>query len=340
MTTAALPRAFIWRRLHSLTGLFFTLFLVEHLLVNSQAALFFGDDGSGFVEGVNAIHNLPYLPIIEFFLLGVPILIHMGWGIVYIRTGQSNVFKNDGTVPYLPEYPRNQAYTWQRITAWILLFGVIAHVVHMRFVELPDSVKIGSEKLYLVKVDLDDGLYTLSSRLGVKLYDHEAIEGQKEVLLLPSLKTSDPADTLQHFIVSLKDIFQKPKKKEGPDDKGHALLEAQERQHQRQWLTALEKNSLAPGQVIAVAPDFGTAELLVVRETFKSPLMIALYTIFVLTACYHGFNGLWTFMISWGVTLSANSQAVMRSISTVLMVLVTFMGLAAIWATYFINLKS
>lgn len=35
-----LPSAFIWRRAHSLTGLWLVLFLIEHLLTNSQAALF------------------------------------------------------------------------------------------------------------------------------------------------------------------------------------------------------------------------------------------------------------------------------------------------------------
>ena len=97
------PGNFIWRRLHSLTGLFFALFLIQHLLVNSQAALFLGDDGEGFVQGVNSIHNLPYLPIIEVFLLGVPILIHMVWGIFALQTSQSNSFHTHGETPDLSE---------------------------------------------------------------------------------------------------------------------------------------------------------------------------------------------------------------------------------------------
>ena len=83
-----------------------------------------------------------------------------------------------------------------------------------------------------------------------------------------------------------------------------------------------------------MAPSFGIAELLMVRDTFKSPLMILLYTGLVLAACFHGFNGLWTFMISWGITLTARSQRLMRTLATGLMVLVTFLGLAAIWGTY------
>ncbi|KIA76522.1 hypothetical protein DB43_AD00010, partial [Parachlamydia acanthamoebae] len=55
---------------------------------------------------------------------------------------------------------------------------------------------------------------------------------------------------------------------------------------------------------------------------------------------YHGFNGLWTFMISWGVTLTALSQRYMRHLATALMVIVAFLGMAAIWGTYWINLKS
>lgn len=62
---AAIPKAFIWRRLHSLMGLWLVLFLIEHLLTNSQAALWLGDNGRGFVNMVNAIHNLPYLEVIE-----------------------------------------------------------------------------------------------------------------------------------------------------------------------------------------------------------------------------------------------------------------------------------
>lgn len=265
-SSQAIPATFIWRRLHSLTGLFFTLFLIEHLFVNSQAALFFGDDGWGFVKAVNNIHDLPFLPLIEIFLLGVPIVLHMIWGVVYLRTAEQNAYGVIGNKPYLPEYPRNKAYTWQRITSWILLIGIIAHVIHMRFVEYPITHSAGSKKEYIVKLQYDEGLSSLSERLGFK------IETSKDT-------------------------------------------------------------------VVAITSSFGMAELLIVRETFKMPLMIALYTILVLAACFHGFNGLWTFMISWGVTLSERSQKGMLRVAQFLMVSIAFLGLAAIWGTYWINLK-
>ena len=313
-----IPRAFFWRRLHSFTGFFLTLFLIEHLFVNSQAALFIGDDGSGFVHAANAIRNLPYLPIIEIVLLGIPILIHAAWGIAYLRTGELNSFPTQGTTPSLTEYPRNQAYSWQRITSWILLFLLAGHIIHMRFVEYPAFAKIDGHKYYMVHLDKDEGLITLAQRLNVSLYDGQEVEqGKQEPALFHEMNTHPLVKNSDHS----------------------ALIEAQTQQQQQDFISALERRPLKSGQVVAVAPDFGTAELLMVRETFKMPVMIVLYTILVLSACYHGFNGLWTFMITWGITLTQRSQKIMRHISTFLMVLVAFLGLSAIWATYWINLK-
>jgi len=79
--------------------------------------------------------------------------------------------------------------------------------------------------------------------------------------------------------------------------------------------------------------------LLVVRETFKWPLMMVLYTIFVLSACFHAFNGLWTSLITWGVSLTERSQKMMRGLANTLMIVVAFLGLAAIWGTYWVNLR-
>jgi succinate dehydrogenase / fumarate reductase cytochrome b subunit len=273
-TSRALPNAFIWRRLHSFTGFFLVLFLIEHLLTNSQAALFFGDDGSGFISAVNSIHSLPYLEVIELFLIGAPLLIHMVWGIQYLRTSKINSYKSDGSTPSLGEYPRNRAYSWQRITSWILLIGIIAHVVQMRFVEYPVTSGRGESKTYMVKVSMDAGLPAVADRLNVQL--------------------------------------------------SHA---------------AADKQPLPENQVIAVAHSFGTASLLVVRDTFKSPGIAVLYTILVLAASFHAFNGLWTFLISWGIILTARAQQLAKRATTVLMILIAFCGLIAIWGTYWINLR-
>ena len=134
------PSAFIKRRLHSVAGLFLTFFLVEHLFVNSQSALFWGESGRGFIRAANAIHDLPYLTIIELVFLLVPFLIHGYLGVVYLLEMAPTSFATAGNAPSLPQYPRNRAYTWQRITATLLVVGILAHVIHMRFVHYPDNV--------------------------------------------------------------------------------------------------------------------------------------------------------------------------------------------------------
>jgi len=116
-------------------------------------------------------------------------------------------------------------------------------------------------------------------------------------------------------------------------------IDQQRRLQDRLWMEALKKRPLEKGEIIAAAKDFGTAELLMVRNTFKIPMMMALYTLLVLFTCFHAFNGAWTFMIAWGVTLTQRSQKLMRTFSTFLMILVSVLGLAAIWLTYWVNLK-
>lgn len=307
-----IPSAFIWRRAHSLTGLWLVLFLIEHLLTNSQAALFIGDDGSGFVSAVNFLKGLPYLPLIEIFLLGVPFLIHGIWGVRYLMTGKYNNAPTDGSAPSLPQYSGNQAYTWQRITSWILLVGIVAHVIHMRFLEYPSSAQLGTQHLYIVRVEADDGLYTLSQRLGFEVYNSQHIN---EISQRGSSQ-------------SLQDAGRTPE----------TLIAAQKQKEEQAWIAALEQWPVNDHQLLAVSPSFGIAELLMVRDTFKSPTMILLYTGLVLAACFHAFNGLWTGMITWGITLTARSQHLMRLLAIGLMVIVTFLGLAAIWGTYWFNL--
>lgn len=307
-----ISRCFIWRRLHSLTGLWLVLFLIVHLLANSQASLFVGENGAGFVKAANDIHNLPFLSLIELTLLGIPFFIHVVWGVQYLFTGEYNSYRIDDSKPYLP-YPRNKAYTWQRVTSWILLFLIAIHVIQMRFMEAPTYAAQGTDTNYMVRLEADKGLYTLAARLGVTLYDEHKIKMVKQQI----------------------DSFPLTAESQIPEE----LIRAQQERQAHEWLRALLKRPLQPGQVIAVSENFGTAELLMVRETFKSPAMLILYTVLVLSACFHAFNGLWTFMITWGVTLSAASQNIMKRIALFLMALISFLGLAAIWGTYWINLK-
>jgi succinate dehydrogenase / fumarate reductase cytochrome b subunit len=309
-------------------GLWLVLFLMEHLLVNSQAALLLGDNARGFIEMVNSIHNLPYLEAIELCLLGVPILIHMVWGIKYLLTSKQNNYGGGGAKPHL-QYGRNRAFTWQRITSWILVFGLIGHVVKFRFLDYPTSINQGNESFYFIRVNLDNGLYTVADRLGVALYDAKAVE--KEQIEFMSREGEEALiDISKNFAESTK----------LDSHKEVILLSAQKYMQKAEYIEQLEKWSLEPGQVVAVATDFGTASLLAVRDTFKSPVYCVLYTIFVLAACFHGFNGLWTFLITWGVVLKMAAQKAAVRWCVGLMLAIIFLGLSAIWGTYWFNLRT
>lgn len=339
LMASTLPREFIWRRVHSLMGLWLVLFLMEHLLVNSQAALIFGDNGSGFVRMVKSIHDLPYLHVIELTLLGVPIFIHLVWGVKYLLTGKMNSMSSDGSKPSLKEYGRNHAYTWQRITSWILVFMLVGHIVKFRFIDYPNSVSQSDKKVYLSAISMDNGLYTVAERLDVKLYSPRAVqeekrafEKMKEGVSLAQAQRAILSDEQHSFFLGDTSNYD--------ESKNALLVQAQQYEFKKKFVDALGKQKLRKNHVIAVTDSFGTASLLLVRDTFKSPLYVCLYTVFVLAACFHAFNGLWTFMITWGMVLRMAAQRAMVNFSIGLMILVAFLGLIAIWGTYFLNLKS
>ena len=264
--TEVISNTFIWRRVHSLMGLWLVLYLMVHLIVNSQATLWLGEDGIGFIELVNLLEALPYLQVIETVLIGIPLVVHGYWGVKRALTAKSNSGKSDGSSPSLP-FGRNRSFKWQRITSWILLIGIIGHVVQMRFLQFPEKVHEGHEVRYVVPLKDDPGLETLSERINVKLV------------------------------------------KEGD-------------------------------LVMASAASPGKAMLLMVRETFKSPLMCVLYSIFVLAAAFHAFNGFWTSLITWGAMLSYRSQKAFIPICWIGVGFLAFLGLAAIWGSYWVNLRN
>src|SRR5690606_28823140 len=161
--------------------------------------------------------------------------------------------------PALPEYGRNRAYTWQRITSWILLFAITAHLVQMRFINQPSSAAVDGQHYYMVRLEEDAGLFPISKRLKFGLYNQAAIEAQAKM-----------APGLQDYGLGI--------------GGGSELIERQKLAERQEFVSALQAKPLKEGQIIAATHDFATAMLLVIRDTFKSPLMQVLYTLFVLSA--------------------------------------------------------
>lgn len=138
----------IVRGVHSLSGLAFTLFLCEHLITNTFAASYF-NEGSQFVSSVQALHRIPGLKIIEIVCLAIPFGLHAVLGIGYLFQSRYNTWSSSGNQPSLP-YAKNIAYSLQRLTAWILLFGLLFHIAQFRFVRYPVHVKIHNQTYYAV----------------------------------------------------------------------------------------------------------------------------------------------------------------------------------------------
>jgi succinate dehydrogenase / fumarate reductase cytochrome b subunit len=100
----------------------------------------------------------------------------------------------------------------------------------------------------------------------------------------------------------------------------------------------VQKTALETVQVVAKNP--GVAMLFMVRDKFKSIWVSGFYTIFVMAAAYHAWNGFWTFLITWGIVLSYRAQRSMIPVSVIGMGVSIALGLAAIWLSYWVNLRN
>jgi succinate dehydrogenase / fumarate reductase cytochrome b subunit len=127
---------FLLRRLHSLSGVVpIGVFLFPHLTTNSS--IVWGDylghtpygPGTGgvytFQHEVDFIHSLPALVLIEVGLIWLPLLYHAALGVVFARTGRTNVSHY--------RYGGNWRYSLQRLTGYIALVFIFFHLSSLRW---------------------------------------------------------------------------------------------------------------------------------------------------------------------------------------------------------------
>jgi succinate dehydrogenase / fumarate reductase cytochrome b subunit len=286
-------------------GFFLVIFIVEHLFTNSLAAAFWNEQGAGFVKAVNLLQDIPYLKVIEVLLLAIPIVYHGFWGMFLAKKAAFNVLKKEYKKPFLGYFERNWAYTLQRITSWFLIFFILFHVVQMRFMNHPEVTFIKGKEQYIVKLSNDEGLEKMANRWKVSLVtfnDRDSTEG----LSFKKIDKEKKATAVSFFDKSI------------TSDK----------------LKSLEIHN---NEVLAFCPSFSIALLLIVRDTFKSPLMIGFYSLFVLMAVFHAFNGLWTFLISFGILLNDKSQKWMLKVCYFFMLVAAFWGFAAIFGSPYLG---
>jgi succinate dehydrogenase / fumarate reductase cytochrome b subunit len=113
---------FTLKRLHSLSGVVpIGLFLLEHLFTNSKAL----QGAAAFDKAAAELAGIPFVVLIEALGIWLPILFHMGLGILIATTSQANLGKHG--------YARNWQYTLQRVTGVFLVFYLVYHTWALRF---------------------------------------------------------------------------------------------------------------------------------------------------------------------------------------------------------------
>jgi len=114
--------SFLWRRLHSLSGIFpIGAFLVEHFLSNAFAT----NGAEAYNENVRFLTGLPFVLWLEIAFIYVPLAFHAGYGFWIWWRGESNV----GDYPWVG----NWMYTSQRYTGIVAFFYMGYHTWTMRF---------------------------------------------------------------------------------------------------------------------------------------------------------------------------------------------------------------
>jgi succinate dehydrogenase / fumarate reductase, cytochrome b subunit len=119
---AGTGNSFLWRRLHSLTGIVpVGLFLLEHFISNAEAL-----NGVAAYNGqVKFLTGLPFRLGLEIFGIFIPLAFHALYGIYIWWRGENNVI----------DYPwtGNWYYTVQRYSGILVFAYVTYHLWYMRF---------------------------------------------------------------------------------------------------------------------------------------------------------------------------------------------------------------
>lgn len=114
-------KEFYLKRLHSLLGVIpIGVFLVQHLMVNHFAV--YGEESFNRAAGFMA--GLPFIIILEIFIIYLPILYHAILGIYIAFTAKNNVSSYG--------FFRNWMFMLQRITGIIALIFIAWHVWETR----------------------------------------------------------------------------------------------------------------------------------------------------------------------------------------------------------------
>ena len=121
--------SYLWRRLHSLSGIVpIGAFLIEHIVSNFET----WNGPAAYAKQVLFLNSLPMVRLLEWVFIFIPLAFHAGYGVYIAFRGRSNV----NVYPWAG----NWGYYMQRVTGIIALLYIIQHVWRQRFagVQLPE----------------------------------------------------------------------------------------------------------------------------------------------------------------------------------------------------------
>ncbi len=121
--------SFLWRKLHSLSGIVpIGAFLIEHIVSNFET----WNGPLAYAQQVKFLNALPLVRVLEWAFIFIPLAFHAGYGVFITVRGRANV----NVYPWAS----NWMYISQRVTGVVALAYIIQHVWRQRFsgVSLPE----------------------------------------------------------------------------------------------------------------------------------------------------------------------------------------------------------
>jgi len=121
--------SFMWRKLHSLSGIIpIGAFLIEHIVSNFET----WNGPLAYAKQVLFLNSLPLVRVLEWAFIFIPLAFHALYGVVIALRGRSNV----NVYPWAGNF----MYLMQRVTGMIALAYIAYHVWSQRFhgVSLPE----------------------------------------------------------------------------------------------------------------------------------------------------------------------------------------------------------
>ena len=122
-------QSFLWRKLHSLSGIVpIGAFLIEHIISNFEAI----NGPMAYAKQVVFLNSLQLVRVLEWAFIFIPLAFHGIYGVVIAVKGRQNV----NVYPWAG----NWGYLTQRVTGIIAFLYIIQHVLRQRFmgVSLPE----------------------------------------------------------------------------------------------------------------------------------------------------------------------------------------------------------